>query len=775
MPGHGPMVPGNHRQVGQSMSKTKTARDQAKDPAKGLFADSEMIDITGLFGILRRRKWLIAAITTTGTLAAYLFGSSLTPIYNAQATLLVEPSDSSVAELDSVSADLSADFNDIATQIRLLQSHNYQARVMEDLGLFDDPDFNTAIVDPDAPPKSALATFLEQPLDTVLGWLPSEWLITSGTAQEPAPESDAPYRIREKALDNFRKSVEFLNDPVAYIITIGFNSPDPQKAARIANRIAEIYVDDQLNNKIFSTDRTSAWLQDRLTELEVELRDAEEKVGQFRSHNLVGESEGMTLTQQELSDLNRDLIVARGELAEKQAKLRLVRDLRGSGQSLDSIADVTSSPLIISLRQQETELLRQEAELSSLYGERHPRMIWLRNEKKNLEDKIDSEVQRIILTLQNDVSVTSTRIASIESQLGDVKTQNVTDQAAGVQLAQLERQAESTRTLYEAFLNRFKETREQLEIVQPDVRIVSMASPPTQPTTPGKKLFAAAGLVVSLGLGTLLAIILDRFDRGIRSGRQIERKLGLHTLALVPRLDRLKKNQKPYQYLMEKPLSAYAEAIRSIYMAVKLSNVDREPKVVLVTSSLPQEGKTTFAVSLATFAARSHKRVLLIDLDLRHPSVHRELGWQVSAGLVEYMANERGLEEVIHHDLETGLHFLPIKGQTTNPTDLLDSQRMRLLIESLRDSYDYIVLDSAPLASVTDTRVAALLADKVLFCLRWGQTMIGAAEDSVQALAEVGIEPAGAVLTMVDMKKHARYGYGDVGQYYTQSQKYYVN
>ncbi len=196
------------------MSKTRTTRHGTKDPAKGLFADSEMIDLVGIFGVLRRRKWSIAAITIAGTVAAYLYGSSVIPFYNAEATLLVEPSDSSVAELDPVNADLSADFNDIATQIRLLQSHNYQARVMEDLGLFDDPEFNGAIVDPDAPPKSALTKFMEQPLDTVLAWLPNEWLITSGTAQEPALESVAPYRTRERALNKFRDRVEFLSDPI---------------------------------------------------------------------------------------------------------------------------------------------------------------------------------------------------------------------------------------------------------------------------------------------------------------------------------------------------------------------------------------------------------------------------------------------------------------------------------------------------------------------------------------------------------------------------------
>ena len=761
------------------MNKTRKTDRSKSDPAKAFFDDNEMVDVVGMFGALRRRKWSIVIITVLGTTGAYLYGNAVVPIYNAKTTLLVEPTQTGIEELEATTTSgVTTDFNAIATQIRLLQSRSYQARVMEDLGLFDDPDFNHALAEREEGLLDKIPLqVLTEPLEALADWLPGDWLVARGTAQEqPAVlENSAPSIARERALDVFSNQLELLSDPAAYIINVGFNSTDPEKAARIANRVAEMYVDDQLNNKIFATDRTSSWLEDRLAELEVELREAEERVADFRSNNLIGAGQGMTLNQQELSDLNRDLIIARGEMAENQAKLRLIRELRSAGRSVDSIADVVASPLIINLRQQESQLLREEAELSSLYGERHPRMIHLQNEKRNLEEKIAAEIDRVVQTLENNMQVTSTRIATIESQLGNVKSQNVSDQSAEVRLAQYERQAESVRTIYENFLNRFKETREQLEIVQPDVRIVSMASPPTRPTTPGKRIFAAGGFVVSFGLAALLAIILDRFDRGIRSARQIESRLGLSTLSLVPRLDRLKKNQKPYQYLMEKPLSAYAEALRGVYMAVKLSNVDREPKVVLITSSLPQEGKTTFAVSLATFAARSHKRVLIIDLDLRHPSVHRELGWQVSGGLVEYMAGERTLEEVIHHDLETGLHFLPIKGQTTNPTDLLDSQKMRLLIESLRDSYDYIVLDSAPLASVTDTRVAALLADKLIFCIRWGQNILGAADESVQALREVNIEPAGAVLTMVDMKKHAQYGYGDIGQYYTQSQKYYVN
>ncbi|HMR32320.1 MAG TPA: polysaccharide biosynthesis tyrosine autokinase [Geminicoccaceae bacterium] len=736
---------------------------------------NDTVDLLGLFRVLWRRKLLVGSLVLLGTMGAYLYGKNLTPEYTAKSAVLIEPPKSQIIDVQAMMSGLTPDGATMATQIKLIQSRTFVARVMDDLKLFDDPEFNAALRPQDGP---SLKLSLSEPFRKLLALVPNEWLITTGLASEPVTvlESEAPRLAREAAIDTFLGGIEVSNEGGTYLIGINYTAEDPQKAARIANRLAEVYVDDQLKTKLFATDRASVWLQERLDALKEEVRSSEQEVERYRAqNNLLDSNNGVLLNDQELSDLNRELITARADLAERQAKLSLVRGLRGRGQALDAIGEVVSSPVIVNLRAQEVVLLREEAELRSLYGERHPKMQQLAAEKANIQGKIGAEVTRITTVLENDVAVAAARAHTIESQLSGLKTRSTTNREAEVRLRELERQATTSRSLYEAFLARFKETREQQEIVEPDSRLVAIASPPIRPSTPGAKLFAAAGLLASGMIATILALLLDRLDRGLRSAREVEAALGLPTLALVPKLDKLKRGQKPYQYLMDKPLSAYTEAIRSIYMALKLASVDRAPKVVLVTSSLPEEGKTTIAVCLATFAARSHKRVLLIDLDLRHPSVHRELGWSVSHGLVEYLVGDRPLDEAIQHDLETGLHFLPVKAQTTNPTDLLESERLRALIETCRARYDYVIIDSAPLVSVTDSRLAALLADKTVFVIKWGDTVESAAQDGVQTLRDIGIDIAGAVLTQIDLKRHAQYHYADIGEYYNKTKNYYVN
>lgn len=737
--------------------------------------DQDSIDLGELFGILWRRKWLIAALVVLGTTVATVAGMQIEKRYTATAALMLEPKDEQVVNLQQVVAGLTGDIPALATQVRLLTARDQIAKVMDDMHLFDDPEFNPAL-DPENA-ASNLDYAVGGPIERVLAMLPENLLIASGLAKEKLPvlESEAPSLNRQAAVDRFAKNYEVRLDDPSYVMLVSFTSEDPQKAADIANRVTQIYVQDQVTSKSAATLKAASWLDERLEALKQEVEQAERKVEQFRADNDIVSTRDVTLNDQQLADLNQQLIESRAELAGAEAKLRLARDMRGGGAGLDTIAEVLNSPVIIALRSQESDLLRRENELKQQFGARHPLIQQMASEKQQLYGKISAEVARITSNLGNQVEVIRTRVATLENELDKAKGTTVKDRDAEIQLRELQRQADASRALYEQFLQRSKETREQQQLIEADAKIISVAAAPDKPSTPGPRLFGAVGFAGSLVVGSLLSLLLERRDRGLRSSRQIERLLGQQPLALVPRLDRLKRNQKPHQYLMAKPLSAYTESIRSVLTTLKLSSIDNPPKVILVTSSLPQEGKSTFVASLATFAARSQKKVILVDLDLRHPSVARELGRPVAAGIVEFMVGDRTLDEVVQHDPASGLDFLPVKRQTANPTDLLDSQKMRLLIETLRQTYDYVFLDCAPVMSVTDSRVAALLADRVVFCVRWSKTPQDAVTLSFETLRQTNVPIGGVVVTQVDVKKHAQYGYGDVAQYYGKYQDYYVN
>jgi len=736
-------------------------------------ADPGGIDIKELIAILKRRRWVIISTVLLLTTLATLIGLQITPTYTAKALVMIDPRQSNIVDVEAVMQGLNADQGTVETQMRVLKSRDLMNRVMSDLGLFDDPEFNARLREED----EQIQLKFSGPVERLLAWLPNEWLIATGLAEEPLPvevQEDEGF-LTQAALNRFDSKLNVTHEGRSFVIGVSFTSVNPKKAARVANTLADTYVEEQVEAKLLATAKASGWLGDRLEAMRDDVREAERAVERFRAENDMIESRGESLHEQELSELNRDLILARSEVSEKRARLALVRDLQRRGEGLDSIGEVLQSNVITNLRQQEAMLIREESELRTSYGEKHPKMRNLVAEKKNLQEKIATEVDRIIKNLENEVQVMSSRIATMEQELTEATRETGEERSLQVKLRELQREADANRELYEAFLQRFKETREQEEIVEPDARVISTASTPESPSSPGPKLFAAVGFTASLMLGTLLALLLERLDNGLRSSKQVEQALGMPALGLVPRLDKLKRGQMPHQYLIAKPLSAYSEALRAIYTSMQLSDVDNPPKIVLVTSSLPQEGKTTLALSLAVYAARSSQRVLLMDLDLRHPSVHRDLGATPECGFVEYMAGEKALDEVIHQDEETGLDYLPVKRQTANPTDLLGSRKMRQLLEELRARYDYVVMDSAPLLGVTDSKVVALRADKVLFATQWEKTNIETAQNGLQNLREVKANIAGAVLTQVNVRKHAYYGYGDVGQYYGKYQKYYVN
>jgi succinoglycan biosynthesis transport protein ExoP len=747
------------------------------------------LGLRDLIKVLRRRRAIIFGTVAVTTLASALIAYGMTPRYTAGSAVSIEPRQTRVLDTEAVLEQVPQDRTQIETEIKLLASRSFAQYAIETLGLLDDPDFNPVLraqledagaIGSDAPEEGTWSALVAEYSDMISDWVPETWLVATGLAQQASdPVAPDPYEAQnalEGTIDSLLGGLRVEQSGNSYVISIQYTATDPQKSAFVANEVARLYVENRLDTKRSVNTRAAQWLSARADQLRTALLESEAAIAAYRADNELIDSGGVTLDDEQLAALNKELIVARADSTQRMAKLNIVRNLRARGESLDSILEVISSPIIGNLRQQEAELLRLEAQLAQEYGVNHPNLIQARAERAKLAAKMDAEIANIIQAMENELAVARSREGALEQNLELAKNQKVQNRVAEVDLHELEREAEANRLLYTTVLNRFKELNEQQDLVEAGARVISTANPPREPSFPRPKVMIAVGFAGSLMIGMLFAIAAEGLESGLRSGRQVEQVLGVPHLGLVPRLTGLK-GEKPHQYLIKKPRSAYSEAVRAVQVGLHFSNPERPPQVVLVTSSLPGEGKTTLALSLAATAARSGHKTILIDLDLRHPSVRRELGHAITGpGLVELVSGEHALEEVIFRD-ETvpNLHAITISRSTSNPTDLLASPRLLSLLTQLRARYSYIILDAPPLLGLADTRIAARLADAVLFAVRWGKTNDEVAVNAIDSLLESRTAVAGAVLTQVDVKSHTKRAYGDALQYYGKYEKYYLN
>jgi polysaccharide biosynthesis transport protein len=734
------------------------------------------IDLRSILGMLRRRKSVIFGTVAAVLLVTLLVLIQLTPRYTSSAELMLNTRQQNVVDIETVVSGLDVDPGSFQTgvqsEINIINSRSLARRVVEKLGLMQDPEFNSSLRQPSA-------------LDYInpLYWAESaaRWAMTAlglGAEEEPANQDPPTAEEEENAamsavISSFLGHLNVSNDRRSYSIFVNFTSEDPEKAAVIANAVADQYLVDQLEAKFEATRRATSWLNERLADLREKVKESETALQEYREKANLIDNQGQTVSAQQLSELNSQLILARTERAQAEARLRRVRELVKTG-GVESSPDVLASPLIQRLREQEADLQRQQAELSGRYGERHPTMINLKAEVRDLRSKIDAEVNKIVLSLANEVEVARARESTLASNLASIQ-QNVGELSkASVRLNELQREADANRALFETFLARFKETSNQDQIIQPDARIISGAETPLAPSFPRKKVILALALGISLFLGVFLALLIERLDNGFRSAEQVERLTGVPGLGMIPAV-RASRKSPPQDYLLQKPTSAYAEAIQSVRTALHFSNVDHPPKVILVTSALPEEGKTTFAVSLARLAARSGLKVVLVDADMRRPKVARLLGLESDAGLRELLAGDALIPGVLHKDEPSGMHIIPSQPDTPGPQDLLGSRRMRDLVRQMSSLYDLVVIDSPPIMAVSDAIVLSGLADATLMMVRWETTPREVTISAVRQLRQSGGRIAGAVLTRVNMRKHARFSYGDSGYYYDKYKGYYAN
>jgi polysaccharide biosynthesis transport protein len=725
------------------------------------FRPEAEVDLIELLRKLNRRRAVILSVFILVMSITLLFISRQVPRYTASATLMLDTRTSNVVNVEAVLSGLpSMDEYAIASEMDIIRSQKFLGRVADNLELTRDPLFN-----PDLRKKPEKGIF-----SVIIDWVTGFWEAEPSDKEVNDPEAKAENlrRIITGSLAGGLK-VEKLRD--SYTIQLSYTFDDPKRSMEVVNAVADAYVMNQLEEKFEATRRANEWLAERLNSLRQEVRAAELAVQNVKQKGNLAQNKGATLLEQQIGEINAQLVIARVSRSQAESRLKWVRENLDLKDAQESVVAMMASPEIQRLRTEESTLHRKQAEISSRYGPRHPEMLKITAELTDLQEKIKEESNRMMQSLANEVEISKAKEQALMQSLDEMRSQTNLSLQAELELGELERQAEVARTLYENFLSRFKETREQEQLQQSNVRIISYADPPLSPSYPNKRRMLMLGAVIGLMIGLMGAFLLEALDRGFRQNDQIELATGHSVLGLIPELG--KKLGAPVDYVVEKPLSHIAESMRAVRAAIQLSNVDHPPRTVMVTSCLPNEGKSTFCVLLGRVAALSGAKVLIIDGDLRRPTLHKLLNLTPEAWLEEVLAGEKDLETAIITDPKSGLHVISAQGHSANAADLLGSRRMEKLIKEESKAYDMIIIDTPPTMGVSDSWGLAASVDAVLLIIRWAETPRETVKTALRQMELLNIKIKGIVLSQVDIRQQARYGYGDYGYYYGRYKSYY--
>ena len=694
------------------------------------------IDLRQYLNFVWRNWMFIVSVTAFLFLMGVIYLVGATPLYTATTQVLLQ-AEKSPAPTDSGSTDYyrTIDYSFIENQLAILRSDSLLRRVVikERLAL--------------PPPSAKEAQSADVPKEEA----------TSAQDQSIL-----------NGINSLRGALAVSRSGKGQVLNISITWDDPTRAAQLANAVADAYVVDQLDARFEAAKRASGWLSDRLVELRQQLRDSEEAITKFRNeHGLTRSGPTVALNDQQLSELNSKLIAARTDAAEKKARVNFLADLAAGKQTLDSLPDSfqSASSVMGTLRGKLADASQREADLLARYNSRHPAVVNVEAEKRDIERSIATETQRMAQTVKSEYALAKARLDSMEQSMRQATGQGELDNDDVVRLRELERTAAVNKTLFEEFLQKAKVTDEQSTFRARDVRVIMPAQSGGQSFPNTRKVLLMA-LLAGLGLGVTGAFAKEMLRAGFTTPREVEEALGIPVLASVRQMKKsqLVKDGKSVPllfYQMHYPLSPFSEAMRTLRSGIHMSDVDQPPKIIQVTSARPSEGKTTIAVSLAISAAFAGLKVALVDADLRHPATSQFFKLEQEKGLVDVLMGATTVDNVLRFHKDLKLMVIPAGSKSLNPPDVLGSGRMKELISRLRETFDYVVLDTPPVGPVVDPVIVANLVDKTIFVVQWASTPRELVETSIQQVS-IYKRVAGIVFNSVNQNRAQKYG----GEYY---------
>ncbi|MBV1798121.1 polysaccharide biosynthesis tyrosine autokinase [Siccirubricoccus sp. G192] len=717
--------------------------------------EPEGVTVTALLAALRRRRWVLILCAALFPIAAFIAAKQLTPRYTAVTTVMFEPTEYAARELQSILRDENTTDAVLASQIEVIRSLSLARRIVRQFSLTDRPEFAWWLEDAkrEATPWYRLRDGLAQRITTISPDLAA--LVAPEPPAAVPPEETAEISAAEAVRD--RLLVQVVRN--SRVLQIQFTSEDRRLATDIANQAADLYIADQLEAKFNAVRRANDWLDSRVAQLRQELQQTESRIATLRASSGLTRGVNAGLATEQVSRINTDLIEARNLMATADARLAAARG--GGGADLTALGASNLISQRAALDAARAELER----LSATLGSNHPDVRAARSKVNDAQRAVGSETGRVVQALDAEARAARARVRSLEDALRQQEAKVNQSQTSEIQVAALERDAEASRSLLRAVLERSQQTVSQTAIEKADARVLSPATVPGSPSFPKVTLFVAAAVILGVLFGLLVIWFLEQADSTMRSGDEVRASLGLPCLALVPMLRRgLLGRHRVEDYVVRKPLSPFSESMRTLRAALWLGA--EPPRVVVITAARPGEGKTTTSVALARSAAMNGERVLLIDCDVRQPSLGRIFRAEGAAGVTDLLLGQAVLERIIRRDHLSSLDYIPAGAAEIHSLGLFMSEAMAGLLDRVRRDYDLIVLDAPPALAMADARVVARLADATLLCVKWRDTPRSVVRNSLGLLEEAHARVVGAALTQVDAKVHGRSGYADAEVYH---------
>lgn len=675
------------------------------------------------------RKELIFVAFLGFMILAFVWLMTVTPTYTVESRLLLSTRTGEVSSFDNGNTPTPPDAETVQSEIQLMTSRPLIARLIADLKLGNTPEFNPAL-------RSSLIGKLSGKLDSLPG----------------VPD-------RDRMIDRVLSRINVYQKGTSRVIAISATSVNAATAAAIANRLGELYIAQQIEQKNNLNSEATKWLAQQIDDLRDKVQISEAAVETFRSESGLFLTNGSTVPQQQLTDLNAQLSVAEADRAETEAKLENARSLAAEGSNVNSAAAVLQSSLIQSLRQQEVALRAEIAQMSETYLPSHPKMVSSEANLADLDRQIRKEVDKVIQGLANDARVADARVGSLRASLKRLQSRMGSLNQDEVQLRALERDASTNRSLLESFLKRFEEAnaRAEADARTANATLVSRAQILTEPTFPKQGEALTLSIFAGLFLALIVSVFAEVFSRGFRTAEQVERVTGTPFLGLIPELGR-RVAGGPAADVQSDPLGIYAEAIRGLQGSVMLARIgNRRARTVLITSSQKDEGKTATATSLARVLAMGGYRTLLLDADLRSPSVHVTLGMPEQPGLSDLLMGRAAFNQVIRQDFGSYAHIMQAGAPMPNPTAALASSQMQWVLKALEQAYDYVIIDSPPVMAAADAKVLAKMADVTVLVTRWSVTSRRVVGRVLKMLSAASGKRVGILLTRVNLRRYRRY------------------